>query len=194
MISSPEEASQKIPLGVAKRNRQVDIMVRYWAMAPTMHTNTRSEGATFDERWEYDLANGVISIGWDMHETPQSKAHLEWLWDDRANPYWGDREVALRMLGYFWFDVQPGDIVIARAGVEQYVGYGVFRGEPWYDERGYGQTGIKNYYSFRRVVWAPPSGERKDSPVRFGRNTLYPLTDEKVALLQNLPFFPSPTL
>ena len=169
-------------------------MGRYWVMAPTMHTNTRSEGATFDERWAYDLEHSVLSIGWDMGETPQSRSHLEQLWDENANPDWGDRRIALRMLGYFWFDIQPGDVVVARAGVEQYVGYGVFRGEPWYDEMAYHQSGIENYYSFRRVDWAPTSGERKDSPVRFGQNALYPLKDYKVALFQNLPFFPSPRL
>ena len=162
-------------------------MVGYWAMAPTKHNMTgqeaRAEGATFDERWGYDHANGVISIGWDLGEAPESRAHLGWLWDEYAMPEW--TASGLRYLQYFWFGIQPGDIVVARAGVNQYVGLGVFRGEPWYDEDSYAGTGIQYYYSFRRVDWAPNSGTRRTSPVQFGQNTLYPLTPDKAVMFRD---------
>ena len=169
-------------------------MVRCWAMAPTKHNMTlreaEFEGATFDERWGYDLRHGVIFIGFDVGAIPDDRAHLAQLWDETTFEELGNRTIALRMLGYFWFDIQPGDVVVARAGVNQYVGYGVFQGEPWYDENAYGDGGIRNYYSFRHVDWAPIAGRRRTSLVRFSRNTLYPITEDKVARFRGLPDFP----
>ena len=163
-------------------------------MAPTKRNMTPEEaeyeGATFDERWRYDLEHGVISIGWGLGEAPTSLAHLARLWDTWAPSEWENREHGLRMLRYFWFDIQPGDVVVARAGVNQYVGAGVFRGEPWYDETAYAGTGIRYYYSFRRVDWTSASGPRRPSPIRFGQNTLYPLTSDKVAVLRDALVLP----
>lgn len=170
-------------------------MVRYWAMAPTMHGMNRwkveAEGATFDERWEYDLRHGVISVGWDFGKAPDSRDDITRLWLANTAPGSRDRGNAVRVWTYFWFDIQPGDMVIARAGVNKYVGVGVFRGDPWYDENAYAGTNIEHYHSFRRVYWTPDSGPRRASPVQFGRNTLYPLTPDKVAVLRSAGVLPA---
>ena len=169
-------------------------MVRYWAMAPTRYGMNRrtveAEGAAFDERWDYDLQHGVISVGWDFGRAPESRADIARLWLENATPGSRDRGNAVRVWTYFWFDIQPGDVVIARAGVNRYVGVGVFRGDPWYDEDAYVGTGIRYYYSFRHVDWTPGSGLPKASPIQFGRNTLYPLTSDKVAVLRRAGVFP----
>ena len=82
------------------------------------------------------------------------------------------------MLSYFWFNVEPGDMVIARAGLTKYIGLGVFEGEVYYDENA---AGLTWGCSFRRVLWEPTPRVR-NSPVRFTQNTLYPLKPDKVKL------------
>ena len=153
-------------------------MVRCWAMAPAEYAHTGAKGATFRKCWEYDLEHGVIAIGWDLGEAPESREHLAWLWEECAHPDWANSEHGLRMLSRFWFDIEPGDLVIARAGVTKYVGLGEFQGEPYYDQDA---TDLTWGCSFRRVLWEPIS-EVKNSPVQFGRFTLYLLGPDKVAL------------
>ena len=147
-------------------------------MAPAQYAPSGKTGVKFRKCWQYDLEHGVISIGWDLGEAPESREHLAWLWEEYAEPEWGDSEHALRMLGYFWFDIEPGDLVIARAGLTKYVGLGEFHGEPYRDEDA---AGLTWGCSFRRVRWEPTPGERY-SPVRFTQFTLYPLKPDKVAL------------
>ena len=158
-------------------------MVRYWVMAPAEYAPTGTKGATFRKYWQYDLEHGVISIGWDLGKAPESRVHQVRLWGERAEPEWRTgsdpgMNHGLKMLVTFWFGIEPGDIVIARAGVTKYVGVGEFQGEPYYDQDAVGLTwGC----SFRRVLWAPTPGVR-NSPVRFSRHALSSLTNEKVAL------------
>ena len=157
-------------------------MVRCWAMAPAKYAPAGAKGATFRKCWQYDLEHGVISIGWNLGEAPESRQHLAWLWEAYAEPEWRNSDHGIdhgfRMLSYFWFDIEPGDMVIARAGVTKYVGVGEFQGEPYYDQDAVGLTwGC----SFRRVLWAQPPGVR-NSPVGFSQRTLYPLTPDKAAL------------
>ena len=157
-------------------------MARYWVMAPAEYSPSGAIGAEYQKCWQYDLEHGVIFMGWDLGAAPRSREHLHRLWDTNANPGWeGSPEHAIRMLSSFWFDVEPGDMVIARAGPLHYVGVGEFQGEPYYDPGGAGLTWWEAY--FRRVRWEPTPGMRR-SPVRFGRFTLYPLAPEKAALFR----------
>ena len=150
----------------------------YWVMSPAEYRPTGERGNCYRKCWQYDLGHGVISIGWDVGEAPESREHLRWLWETYADPSW--REHGLKMLSYFWFDIIPGDIVIARAGLLRYVGVGEFQGEPYYDESVRGSTwGC----SMRRVRWDSRIGETL-SPVRFGGNTLYPLSPDKAPLFE----------
>ena len=153
-------------------------MVRCWAMAPAEYSPTGAKGTKFRKCWQYDLEHSVISIGWGLGEAPESREHLAWLWENCADPEWANSKHALRMLSYFWFDIEPGDMVIARAGVTKYIGLGEFQGEPYYDQDA---AGLTWGCSFRRVLWAPTPGVR-NSPVRFSRYTLHPLKPDNVAL------------
>ena len=158
-------------------------MVRYWAMVPAEYAPTGAKGATFRKRWQYDLEHGVIAIGWDLGKAPESSVHLARMWQESAEPEWrnsGDYDIdhGLKMLATFWFDIEPGDIVIAGAGVKKYVGVGEFQGESYYDQDA---DGLTWGCSFRRVLWSPTSGLR-NSPVWFSRRTLYELTRDKGAL------------
>ena len=125
----------------------------------------------------------MISIGWDLGKAAESNVDLVELWREHAEPEWRTGSAygmdhGLRMLIQFWFEIKPGDIVIARAGMKKYVGVGEFQGEPYYDQDAVDLTwGC----SFRRVLWAPTPGVR-NSPVGFSRYTLSELTPAKAAL------------
>ena len=89
-------------------------MVKYWAMAPATYSPSGTIRAEYQKCWQYDLEHGVIAMGWDLGEAPNSRDHLNRLWDTNAKPCWkSDPKYAIGQLGKFWFDVEPGDIVIA---------------------------------------------------------------------------------
>ena len=153
-------------------------MTRYWAIAPAEYSPQGRIGTRFQKCWQYDLARGIISVGWDLGEKPQSREHLAWLWEEYADPEWAGSRACFGMLEKFWFDIEPGDKLIARAGLTRYVGLGEFQGDPFYDQDAIGETwGC----SFRRVLWEPCQDER-NSPLRFTRRTLYALRPDQFRL------------
>ena len=98
-------------------------MTRYWVIAPAEYRNPDE----FDRCWSYDRQNGVIAIGWDLGEAPRSQEHLEELFNRRAEKEgWkeGWTSLGLHMLRKFWFEIQPEDRIIARAGRKRIVGIG----------------------------------------------------------------------
>ena len=154
-------------------------MPSYWVVAPAEYRPNGKTGAIYRRYWQYDFDHGVISIGWNLGEPPQSREHLRWLWENRACPEWSAKsDEGLLRLGQFWFDIDPGDVVIARAGLLRYAGIGEFLGEPWYDESVEGSTWGPY---LRQVAWKPDSSIRR-SPVRFTRKTFYPLDPYKGVL------------
>ena len=153
-------------------------MTRYWAIAPAEYSPKGKIGTKFQKCWQYDIARGIISVGWDLGENPQSREHLAWLWEEYADPEWASSRACFGMLEKFWFDIEPGDKLIARAGLTRYVGLGEFQGDPFYDQDALGETwGC----SFRRVLWEPCPEER-NSPLRFTRRTLYALRPDQFRL------------
>ncbi len=151
-------------------------MAGTWVMAPAEYGPRGVKAAIYRRCWEYDLEHGVISIGWDLGEAPESREHLKWLWESYADPDWGDPGEG--MLAHFWFGVDEGDVVIARAGVLRYVGIGEFVGSPYYDG---GAAGLTWGCSFRKVRWEENPRQRY-SPIRFAQWTIYPLDAERAAL------------
>ena len=151
-------------------------MNRCWVIAPAEYRPAGEKAAWYRTCWQYDLANGIIAIGWGLGEAPESRAHLEFLWELYAGPTWTGR--GRRMVEQFYFEIEEGDLIIARAGLSRYVGYGEFRGDAFYDEKAEGQTWGCNH---RRVRWEPERGMRR-SPVRFTQNTVYLLSEDKARL------------
>lgn len=166
-------------------------MPKYWVMAPAEYAPKGAVAEFFWNCWDYDLANGVISIGWDLGEKPDSREHLCSLWEEYALPEWRrtrqgeqyeSKPHGLRMLERFWFDIEPGDMVIARAGITRYVGVGEFQEESFYDE---GVAGLTWGCSFRRVRWEL-SPDIRPSSVNFTQAPLYSLQPEKFRQFRSL--------
>lgn len=157
-------------------------MVQYWAMAPAEYSPSGKKAKTYRKCWEYDLSNNIIAMGWDLGEAPESEEHLKCLLAAYPRPpeWTASQDHILRMLTMFWFQIEPGDIVIARAGVLRYAGIGEFQGEPCYDPKASQSTwGC----SLRKVNWEPDTGIR-GSPIQFSRFTLQRLTPEGASLFR----------
>ena len=101
-------------------------MVRYWAMAPVEY----KDKAHYYRVWQYDRDNGIITIGWDVGE-PESVIDLE----ARYGMYWPEESNhGFKMLYKFWYEIRPGDRIIARAGRKRIVGVGTASAGPYVDE------------------------------------------------------------
>ena len=146
-------------------------MNKYWAMSPAEHSNHGRKAARFNECWEFDYAQGVIAIGWDLGEEPESPEHLDWLWEAYALREWRRTDHGLKMLKRFWFEVETTDMVVAKAGLSQYVGIGEFQSAPFYDSS---VAGLTWGCSLRNVLWSSKQ-EKRRSPITFSRHTLYSL-------------------
>lgn len=139
---------------------------RYWVIAPADYRN-RDE---FDRCWHYDRENGVIAIGWDLGGAPRSQEHLEELFRSTAERENWTRH-GLHMLTKFWFEIQPGDRIIARAGRNRIVGIGEVQGKAYYDADEERRTWSSNFLPVR---W--DDTEERDFPdIVFGMQTVYEL-------------------
>ena len=155
-------------------------MTKYWAMAPAEHSNHGRKAARYNECWAFDHTHGVIAIGWDLGEEPDSPEHLDWLWEAYARPEWRKTYHGLKMLRRFWFEVDATDMVVAKAGLYRYVGVGEFQSKPFYDPS---VAGLTWGCSLRRVLWNSRA-EKRNSPVRFTRSTLYSLRPDQFRQFQ----------
>lgn len=87
----------------------------YWVIAP-VESNPPER---FDKVWQFDLANNLISIGWDalgdvskMSREELSKA-IGTAYPDKPL---GTQGLIGNMLWSFWHEIRQGDFVIARRG------------------------------------------------------------------------------
>ena len=95
-------------------------MPRYWVIAPVESKNSQ----LFDNVWQFDVANNLISIGWsELGDI--SKMNREALSDAIASAY-PDRAKGLifNMLWAFYHEITPGDMIVARRGRKTLVAVG----------------------------------------------------------------------
>jgi restriction system protein len=90
-------------------------MSRYWIIAPL----ASSDPDLFDNSWQFDLENNIITIGW--HELGDiSQLSREALSSKVASSY-SDKPgqtkgLITNMLWSFYHEISPGDLIIARRG------------------------------------------------------------------------------
>lgn len=161
-------------------------MPRYWAIAPADSTNPD----LYDAVWEYDLANGVISIGWRELGDVSSLSDTEIR--DRMRERWPDYTpgaamTAARMLHKFYHTIAPGDVIFARRGTTQIAGVGTVNKTAYYDPNKvlgiFGHFGPDceaiAYPHHIDVEWREDlRDEAYDGPI-FGLTTLHEVSAEK---------------
>ena len=96
-------------------------MPRYWVIAP--YAAKVSE--LYDTVWRFDLANGVISIGWaelgDVSTMTRDGLAAR-VASATPNDPPATKSLVTNMLWAFYHEIQPGDIVLARRGRKVGVG------------------------------------------------------------------------
>ena len=90
-------------------------MPRYWVIAPV----ESKPAGLFDEVWQFDLANSLISIGW-RQLGDVSKMSREQLSEAVVSTYpekpASTKGLFTNMIWAFYHDSRPGDFVLARRG------------------------------------------------------------------------------
>lgn len=155
-------------------------MPRYWVISP--YESTKEE--LFQRAWEYDLKNGTIAIGWVKLRdvSKMSKSELR----SRAEEVYSEspKGVITRICNAIWWfyhEIPPGDVFIARQGRKKIVGIGRVQRDVFYDEQ-MGRERIGNlqgdaYANFRKVDWTKK--EITFDKIMFSMDALYEIPEEK---------------
>jgi len=171
-------------------------MPRYWVIAPVESTNAELPGDLpadlFDKVWKFDLAKGVISIGWEK-VGDVSKMSYDELSKSVAKAYPRKRTQARglirNMLWRFWKEIRLGDVVIARRGQKVLAGVGkVVRTAYWAPgtnpdlaSRSY------SHHGFIGVKWQEQPRDKEFSNVVFFRQTLKETSEADYSYFVNGP-------
>jgi len=158
------------------------MMPRYWVIAPYDSRETE----IWEKVWQYDLANGVIAIGWaelgdiSTYDEAKLRQAIEDIYPD-TKPQW--KTWSFNSMWNFWHEIAPGDIVIARRGTKRIAAVGTVTGPAFCDkERGYDRVAklTDDYYSnFITVKWHDfPRDIQFDEPV-MSFQTIYEIPEEK---------------
>ena len=110
------------PIGVAKKA---------WAIAPWKFGEP-----IWDDVWQFDYANGFISIGWswlgNVIGLDEGKIRqiikVRQPKDESAQPGF-----IIRQFSFFHREIKDGHIILARKGLKQIVGLGVVRSDSYFD-------------------------------------------------------------
>ena len=146
---------------------------RYWVIAPV----ESKPAELFDKVWQFDLANGLISIGWDALGDV-SKMSREGLSKFVAAAYpdkpSSARTLIANMIWPFWNEITPGDFVIARRGQKTLVGVGRVVRAAFYAPGHNPFLAAASYchHGFIGVEWQEQPRNTKFHDVVFPRRTL----------------------
>ncbi|MEX0727344.1 MAG: endonuclease NucS domain-containing protein [Planctomycetaceae bacterium] len=155
-------------------------MSRYWVIAPV--ESKRAE--LFDNVWNFDRSNGVISIGW-MELGDVSQMSREELQETVTSTYPEKppqtRSLISNMLWAFYHEIKPGDIVIARRGRKTLAGVGTVTASSFYSQGKNPYLSSKDYShsNFLSVRWHDTPQNIVYPTVVFLMPTVSELTSEQ---------------
>jgi restriction system protein len=143
-------------------------MPRCWVIAPFEAENRE----TFDKVWQFDLANGLISIGWG-EVGDVSKMSREELSSAIASTY-PDKPPATKalyrnMLWAFYHEISPGDFVIARRGLKVLAAVGTVIRSAVYAP---GKNPTIHHPNFLEVAWQEQPRDKAFPGLVFRMQTL----------------------
>ena len=149
-------------------------MPKYWSIAPW----PSGEPQAYEQVWSYDLANGVIVIGWDQVGDPSGLTRYELArrFDEKC-PEWPGGE---HQVWDFYNEIQMEDVILARKGLMYCVGLGRVTTPPWFDENN-GRTRVSGLSSTVRSNFLGVEWQKDFRPVAvqnlFHRNTVNQIKD-----------------
>ncbi len=150
-------------------------MPRYWVMAPV----ESKPPELFDKVWQYDLAHGVISIGWKQLGDI-SKISREALVEAVASTYPDKpsqtKALYTNMLWAFYHEMLPGDYVIARRGRKTLARVGKIVGPAIY---GPGRNPSVGHLGFIEVSWQDQPRDKSFSSIVFPMHTLAEFSEDQ---------------
>ena len=149
-------------------------MPRYWVIAPVESKPPEN----FDKVWQFDVANNLISIGWNQLGNV-SKMSRDELSDVVAAAYPdkppGTKGLYANMIWAFYHEIAPGDVVIARRGRKILAGVGkVIQPAIYAPGKNPANTGHSN---FLEVEWQAQPSEMVFPTVVFPMPTLAELSE-----------------
>lgn len=166
-------------------------MPRYWVIAPYPLEPHKEE--EWEKAWQFDLRNGVISIGWGIgrdasrYNEKQLEAEIK-----RTHPSESPNSIA-RIFGMVWKfynEIKPGDIVIARRGRKVIAAVGTVTKAAYYHRKK--SLKVQAEYQFTNfidVCWHDtPKGKEFEQMV-FGMQTLHEIPEAKYKELVGLDNF-----
>jgi restriction system protein len=148
-------------------------MPRYWVIAPIESKPSEQ----FDKVWQLDLANGLISIGW-QELGDVSKMSREDLSEAIASTY-PDKPPATKslytnMIWAFYHEIAPGDFIIARRGRKILVGVGKVNQSASYKM---GKGPVQGHNNILEVSWQDKPRDKVFPSIVFPMHTLSELSD-----------------
>jgi restriction system protein len=156
-------------------------MARYWLIAPFGTKNSD----LFDQVWQYDLANGRISIGWhelgdpSALDKPALAAVVAKAFPD-APP--ATRSLYTNMVWTFTHDIKPGDVILARRGRKVLAAVGDVTRAAYYSP---GLNPVlasvpRLHPNFLDVSWRPTPRNLMYDDILFPMHTLMEVGEEQV--------------
>lgn len=155
-------------------------MTRYWVIAPVESKSPE----LFDNVWGFDLANDLISIGWDelgdysMYSRDQLRDKVANTWPDKPPQ---TLSLIANMLHSFYHEIKPGDVVVARRGRKILAGIGTVIGTAAYRPKvnPYLASDDYSHSNFLPVKWRSTPRDKAFPTIAFRMPTLSEITEEQ---------------
>ena len=151
-------------------------MTRYWAIAPTHYDQPQR----FERVWTYAREKNIIAIGWNIGDiASMSPDELPARFAER---FPGTSKHGLNQLRKFYYEIKPGDRIIARAGRKKFVGIGTVTGPAFHNpttgQGMVGDLGVEVYENFLPVQWDDVT-EKVFQDIVFGMHTVNEMPPSK---------------
>ena len=154
----------------------------YWAIAPC----SADPPEEWEQIWKFDLANGVISVGWeDLDDISSLDKQSLRKAIDRTYP---DPETAAQargqyfgMLWNFFHEIRLGDVVIAGQGRKKIAAVGTVTRTAYYDPKK-APAAVGDWYTYAYhlgVQWEPVPRDKHFDHQVFGMQTVSSVSEEK---------------
>jgi tetratricopeptide (TPR) repeat protein len=153
----------------------------YWVIAPYSYDDPE----LWERVWQFDLANNLISIGWEVGDVSSMneqrlRAALDAAFPDPDTTAQA-RGQFFGMIWNFYHEIKPGDIVIARRGRKVIAAVGTVTRRAYYEpQKNAPALGSEDAWSNHLDVrWHESPREKEFEEIVLGLQSVYQITPEK---------------